>query len=147
MTHRATELSLGLAAEQLFESLPRETREALGNLPVVLKRLGEDATSLRARHNEISEALAAGGDASSGAAYAEVRATRDQLHARLGEVVSSMETIRLQLLRLHAGTATVQSVTTHLGLAADVSDEVQRLIEAHAEVDRVLRQTPTPTPA
>ncbi len=147
MTHRATELSLGLAAEQLFESLPRETREALGNLPIVLKRLGEDATSLRARHNEISEALAAGGEASSGAACAEVRATRDQLHARLGDVVSSMETIRLQLLRLHAGTATVQSVTTHLGLAADVSDEVQRLIEAHAEVDRVLGPTLTPTPA
>jgi hypothetical protein len=30
MTHRATELSLGMAAEQLFESLPRESRQAIG---------------------------------------------------------------------------------------------------------------------
>jgi serine/threonine-protein kinase len=36
MTHRATELSLGLAAEQLYESLPKETRVALGDLPAVL---------------------------------------------------------------------------------------------------------------
>ena len=144
MTHRATELSLGLAAEQLFESLPRATRDALGDLPAVLRRLGQDATQLRARHQEIADLIAGGGERAAGPAYADVRASRDRLHTRLGEVVASMETIRLQLLRLHAGTASVQSVTTHLGLAGEVSDQVERLIAAHDEVERGLAPSPTP---
>ena len=43
MTHRATELSLGMAAEQLFENLPKESRQALGDLPGLLHRLQRDA--------------------------------------------------------------------------------------------------------
>jgi len=43
MTHRATELSLGMAAEQLYESLPKESREALADLPALLRRLQADA--------------------------------------------------------------------------------------------------------
>ena len=39
VTHRATELSLGLAAEQLFESLPKETRRELAAVPDVMHRL------------------------------------------------------------------------------------------------------------
>ena len=42
MTHRATELSLGMAAEQLFESLPKATRQALGDVPALLERLQRD---------------------------------------------------------------------------------------------------------
>jgi len=53
--------------------------------------------------------------------------------------VGALETIRLNLLRLHAGSATVESVTTHLDLAAEVSAEVERLIAAHADVERVLK--------
>ena len=41
VTHRATELSLGLAGGELFESLPRATRDALGDVPRVLQRLQE----------------------------------------------------------------------------------------------------------
>jgi hypothetical protein len=47
--------------------------------------------------------------------------------------------IRLDLLRLHAGAGTVEGLTTHLGLAAEASEEVERLIAAHAEVERVLK--------
>ncbi|HET7042534.1 MAG TPA: serine/threonine-protein kinase, partial [Gemmatimonadales bacterium] len=39
MTHRATELSLGLAAEELYATLPKGTRAALSELPEVLRRL------------------------------------------------------------------------------------------------------------
>jgi hypothetical protein len=56
----------------------------------------------------------------------------------LGEAVAALETIRLNLLRLHAGTGTVEGLTTHLGLAAEVSDEVARLVAAHQEVQRAL---------
>jgi serine/threonine-protein kinase len=147
MTHRATELSLGMAAEQLYDSLPKETRLALGDLPVLLKRLQGDAQSLRKRHDELQEALGETADAAS-PEYAEVRALRDSIHAKLGDAVGALETIRLNLLRLHAGSATVEGLTTHLGLAADVSEEVERLIAAHEEVERSLKfpRQPASTP-
>src|SRR5947208_13690436 len=147
MTHHATELSLGLAAEQLYESLPKETRLGLGDLPALLKRLQDDAQALRKRHDELQEALAEVGDASS-PEYAEVRALRDSIHEKLGDAVAALETIRLNLLRLHAGSATVEGLTTHLGLAAEVSDELQRIISAHDEVERGLRfpRQPAVTP-
>ena len=147
MTHRATELSLGLAAEQLYESLPKETRLALGDLPALLKRLQDDAQALRKRHDELQEALAEVGDASS-PEYAEVRALRDSIHEKLGDAVAALETIRLNLLRLHAGSATVEGFTTHLGLAAEVSEEVERLIAAHEEVERSIKfpRLPASTP-
>ena len=137
MTHRATELSLGLAAEQLYESLPKETRQALGDLPAVLVRLQKDAQSLRARYESLQEALA--GKVAADPEYDDLRAMRDEMHARLGEAVGSLETMRLGLLRLHAGSQTVEGLTTHLGIAAEVSAQVSRLVSAHEDVERSLR--------
>ena len=139
MTHRATELSLGLAAEQLFEALPRESRASLGDLPPVLKRLQADAQSLRKHHDALQEALNdAGAAAAQSIEYAEVRATRDEIKAKLGDAVGALETIRLNLLRLHAGSGSVEGLTTHIGLAAAVSEEVERLLAAKAEMERGL---------
>jgi eukaryotic-like serine/threonine-protein kinase len=138
-THRATELSLGMAAEQLYESLPKESRQALGDLPALLHRLQDDAQSLRKRYDELQEALGEIGDVGASVEYAEVRVLRDTIHAKLGDAVAALETIRLNLLRLHAGSATVEGLTTHLGLAAEVSEEVERLIAAHDDVERVLK--------
>jgi eukaryotic-like serine/threonine-protein kinase len=139
MTHRATELSLGMAAEQLYESLPKESQRALGDLPAVLARLQQDAQSLRRHYDEMQEALADAGFAAASDEYAGIRETRDAVHAKLGETVGALETIRLNLLRLHAGSATIEGLTTHLGLAAEVSREVERLIAAHEDVERGLR--------
>jgi eukaryotic-like serine/threonine-protein kinase len=146
VTHRATELSLGLAAGDLFDALPKATRDAIGDVPTVLRRLQEDAQLLRTKHDDVAHALDAAGEAAAGERYESVRGTRDELWARLKDTVSAMETIRLQLLRLHAGSVTPQSVTTHLGLALDVSDQVSRLIAAQDEVDRSLAQRP-PVPS
>jgi hypothetical protein len=139
MTHRATELSLGMAAEQLFESLPKATRAAIGDVPAILKRLQDDAQSLRRRYDDLQEALAAAGDVAESEGYADVRSARDEIHSRLGEAVGALETIRLHLLRLHAGSTSIESLTTHLGIASEVSEQVERLIAAHEEVDRSLR--------
>jgi eukaryotic-like serine/threonine-protein kinase len=139
MTHRATELSLGMAAEQLYESLPKESRQALGDLPSLLRRLQDDAQLLRRHYDELQEALGAGAEAASSPEYEDLLAARDAIHAKLGQAVGALETIRLNLLRLHAGAATVASVTTHLGLAAEVTAEVERLIAAHQEVEGVLK--------
>ena len=146
MTHRATELSLGMAAEHLFEGLPKESRQALGDLPALLRRLQADAQSLRARYDELQEVLGDGGAAAASAEYADVRAARDATHAKLGDAVGALETIRLNLLRLHAGSVTVAGLTTHLGLAAAVSEDVERLIAAQEEVEQIVK-FPRPAPA
>jgi hypothetical protein len=147
MTHRATELSLGLATEQLYDSLPKDTRQALGDLPAVVRRLQEDAQSLRRRHDALQEALSAA--VANSPEYDDLRQTRDDVHARLGEVVGTLETLRLGLLRLHAGSVTVDGLTTHIDLAAEVSAHVARLVAAKDDVDRSLElpRATAPTPA
>ncbi len=148
MTHRATELSLGMAAEQLYESLPREARNALNELPALLVRLQRDAQSLRLKYDQLQEALGEAGSAAAGEEYESARETRDLIAAKLGDAVGALETIRLNLLRLHTGSATVEGLTTHLGIAADVSDEIDRMIAAQDEVEDHLRfpSKPEPTP-
>jgi hypothetical protein len=68
-----------------------------------------------------------------------VRRDRDAIQAKLGETVAALETIRLNLLRLHAGSLTVAGLTTHIGLAADISAEVERMLAGQAEVARLLK--------
>jgi serine/threonine-protein kinase len=128
-----------MAAENLFETLPREARDSLRALPVVLHRLQEDAQRLRAQYNDLQQALSEAPGGGTSDAYTEVRETRDATHAKLTEAVGALETIRLNLLRLHAGSATVEGLTTHLNIAADVSAEVERLLAAREEIDRHLQ--------
>ena len=104
----------------------------------MLKRLQADAQRLRQHHDGLQDALNDAGTSASSIDYADVRATRDELHAKLGDAVGALETIRLNLLRLHAGSGSVEGLTTHIGIAADLSDEVARLLAAKSEVERGL---------
>ncbi len=131
MTHRATELSIGLAAEQLFESLPRETRRALSGVPELITRLQGDVTMLRAQQEELQELV-------TNSPSEETKRRYTAVGTKLTDAFGALETIRLDLLRLHAGSTTVQSVTTHMGIAEDVSREINRMISASADVDRML---------
>ena len=65
-------------------------------------------------------------------------AERDLVQQRLRDAVAALETIRLNLLRLHAGSGTVESVTTDLGLAREVAQEIDRLLEGRREVEEEL---------
>ncbi len=141
MTHRATELSLGVAAEQLYDALPRATRRQLGELPALLGQLQRSAQALRVRHDALNDALQQGETRGTGAADSAretVRAERDAVLARLRDAVGALETIRLNLLRLHAGQTTVESITTHIGVANALSADVRRLIEAREDVASAL---------
>jgi hypothetical protein len=134
VTHRATELSLGLAADALYAQLPRATRESLSEMPVVLQRLQTDAQRLRAEIDRLQEALNDAGAAALSDEFAPIRETRDELLARHRDAVTQLETLRLGLLRLHAGAVSVDTVTTHLRLASEVSTHVERLIAARTEI-------------
>ena len=138
-THRATELAIGMAASELFASLPRETRRELADVPRIIESLQRDAELLRTHHQRLQDALADAGEEATDAKYADVRRMRDELGERHKEVVSTLERMRLDLLRLHAGALTVDGVTTQMGLAGDVAQEVRRLLAARGEVERVLR--------
>jgi serine/threonine-protein kinase len=147
-THRPTELALAMAAEQLFEQLPRETRRELRELPEVVRRLENDAQKMRPLLEELNDALGGTGkgtdrqDVAAAARHdrivADLAAERDLVQRRLGDAVKALETIRLSLLRLHAGAGSVQRLSTDLGLARDVAAEINLLLEGHREIDRDL---------
>jgi serine/threonine-protein kinase len=146
LTHRPTELSIGMAAEHLYESLPKETRRELRDLPDVVHRLEDDAQRTRRRLEELQDVL--GGAKASSAdpsilarhdrILADLTAERELVQQRLADAVAALETIRLNLLRLHAGTGTVHSLTTDLGLAREVAKAVDLLLEGHREIDAEL---------
>ena len=70
----------------------------------------------------------------------DLSAERDLVQQRLKDAVAALETIRLNLLRLHAGTGTVQSLTTDLGLAREVVEEISGQVDGHREVERELQR-------
>ena len=147
-THRPTELAIGMAAEQLYEGLPRETRRQLRDLPDVVHRLERDAQRMRSRLDELQDALAnVERDATDPAVaqrhdriVADLTAERVAVEQRLADAVAALETIRLNLLRLHAGTGTVHSLTTDLGLARDLTRDIGAQVEGYREVDRELKR-------
>jgi len=144
-THRPTELNLALATEQLFSELPRATRKQLRDLPDVVHRLEQDAGKMRRRVEELQDALGAKGEGGSGTGMvgparivADLEAERDRVQRRLGDAVKALETIRLNLLRLRAGSGSVQSLTTDLGLARQVAEDIGHLLAAEREIDQAL---------
>lgn len=146
--HRSTELALGLAADRLFEELPKETRKMLKGLPETVRALEDDARAMRAQVAELDAVLAEIGDDDPTRAGAEerarvragVEATRDDARDKLREAVKALETIRLGLLLMHGGGGTVESLTTDLRAARDISDEMENLLAGHREVERILQE-------
>ncbi len=109
-----TILAVGRGADELFSSLPRWLRERLGDVPAVVGRLQQEAFRLR-RQGDLP---------------------------RLEEVMMALETLRLELLRLHAGASTVDDLTAAVERARRIGDEVDRLVAAEKAVDGLLQPTP-----
>jgi serine/threonine-protein kinase len=103
---RPTEAALSIAARDLFDALPAESRRQLGDLPTIVASLEADIGKLRKN----------GGD-------------QRQLQAALG----ALENIRLDLLRLHAGVGTVQGLTADLGAARRLGEQVDALLDGPRE--------------
>jgi len=137
LTHRATELVLSMAAESLFENLPESVRRSLGDVPTLVRQLQTRAQRLREVHAELETAIGWSSGATAEEAQRVLRSEGERVHHQLSDAVRALETIRLNLLRLHAGSGTVAALTTELDLAATVSADAERLLAARAEVDRL----------
>jgi serine/threonine-protein kinase len=141
LTQRPTEVAIGLVVEGLFEALPKATREALGDLPGVVRALESDAQRMRQRIGELDGLLAGAGpgeaDEDGRRAMELLRDARKAATDRLAQTVAALETLRVDLLRLRAGTVTLDNITENLGAARELSDQVRRLLAAQAEVERL----------
>ncbi len=155
---RPTEMVLGLAASELFAALPKEYREQLHELPEVVQQLEARATLLRKRIEETAAIVARARDESSAstllggasdestsdsaasiasrrdAAVERLVASHEALKRDLARTVATLESIRLDLLRVHGGATDLDPLTTLLDAAAGVERELGFLIEAQDEV-------------
>ena len=86
---------------------------------------------------------------------ADLEVTRDDVQRKMTDAVSALETIRLGLLRMHAGGGSVESLTQDLGSAQALSETIEHLLQGQLSVDELLgiagrsqaseaSQTPTP---
>jgi eukaryotic-like serine/threonine-protein kinase len=146
-THRPTEIALGGAAVALFDALPREVRRDLSSVPDVIERLGERAQIMRRQINEL-QALETSWP-SGGADNVLVREQRDaqllslrrqceRAQQGLTDVVTSLEKIRMALLRLHSGVAGSMEITDDIAAADAVCRSLETVIASHLEVERIL---------
>jgi serine/threonine-protein kinase len=127
---RATEAALGVAAGELFAALPKPYREQLAELPAMVEALEARAAEARAEI-EMLAALAPSGTND----VAVLQRRRDAASANLTESVAALEGIRLDLLRLHAGTGDLAPLTTLLDEARALGEDVRRLADAQRELE------------
>jgi len=69
-----------------------------------------------------------------------VEETRRATQEKLRKAVAALETIRLGLLYMQAGTGDVRSLTMELKSAQDLSDDMENLLQGHREVERILQE-------
>jgi chromosome segregation ATPase len=133
-------------------------RRQLKQLPAAVRRLEEDAKTLRMEIDKLDASiLTLDGDArgnmpsaiTASAHEDRLRADRDQLRAdlrvtreragdRLAATVAALENIRLDLLRLQLGSGHVDSVTASLEAAQQVAEDLGSYVEATQEVEASL---------
>jgi len=146
--HRSTEIVIGLEADRLFEELPKDVRKSLAGLPETVQALETDAQAMRKQVAELDTILAEIGDDDpshpSAIERAKVResveTTRRTAQEQLRKAVAALETIRLGLLYMQAGTGTVESLTMELQAAQGLSSDMENLLAGHREVERILHE-------
>ncbi len=126
---RATEAALGVAAAELFEALPAAYREQLEDLPAIIASLEARAAEARAEMELLAAMAPSGPDA------AVLAARRTAAREQLAGSVAALEGLRLDLLRLHAGSGDLAPLTTLLDAARGIGEDLNRLAEAQREVE------------
>ena len=147
---RPTELAIAMSAEAMFATFPRNLRDSLGDVPKVLHGLEAHARSVRNRIQELDAALAETqrGPGRGAAAdrqdslVADLTAARERAEARLEEIVTALENLRLDLLRLRAGGGSVEGITLDLAAAREFGEEADRQLASGREVEQALIAPP-----
>jgi len=146
--NRPTELAIAMSAEAIFTSFTKDVRASLGDVPGVLRALEAHAQAARARVEEVDATIAqaqhtsrAGlSDERQAKLVADLQAERTKAEARLSDVVTALENVRLDLLRLHAGAGTPEGITQDLAAARALGEDADRLLaglrEAEASLER-----------
>jgi len=150
LLNRPTEAALGLAASELFAALPTAYRRDLRDLPDLVQRLEARAVRIREHVDDLTR-LTAEAERDVGSAATDrtrdtlVRLTqqRDAARRDLARSIAALESIRLDLLRLHGGVDRADTVTSLLQQAQRAEHELGTLIEAQREVHAI---APVPTP-
>ncbi len=146
--NRPTEIAISMSAEALFANFPKEMRESVGDVPAALHALETHARAARAHIEEldatIEQAMHSPAPGASTerreALVADLRARRAAAEARRAEVVSAMENVRLNLLRLQAGVGSVDGLTQELKDAQAIADGAARLLEGVREVEESIKR-------
>ena len=133
---RATESALGVAAAELFAALPSAYRDQLDELPALVASLEARAAEARAEMEVVAAMAPSGSDAG------VLAARREAAKEHLAASVAALESIRLDLLRLHAGASDLAPLTTLMDAARRVGEDVNRLAEAQREVEDAARGGP-----
>ncbi|HWA16686.1 MAG TPA: hypothetical protein VG817_09640, partial [Gemmatimonadales bacterium] len=149
--HRATEVALGQAADALYKALPAAQRKDLKQLPEQISYLAAQAATMRAKLEELDDLIAQAEPdtlfdarpAGDGGA-SELRHARDMWGTQLRDTVSMLESLRLGLLRLHAGSAQPSELTAELDAARLLRERLDLLNDAVAELDGLAPGTPRP---
>jgi len=143
---RPTETAISSSAEAMFASLPAGTRKELGDVPAILRGLESQARAARGRMEQLDASMmearsagAHGSEARQAELIADLKVARGKAESRLSEVVTAMENVRLDLLRLNAGAGGTESITRVLEAAKAMGEEVDRVAGAREQVERVVR--------
>ena len=145
--NRATELAIAMSAESIYESFPKDVRRSLGDVPGVLRALEAQARAARARITELDLAIGeaqrqtgrVGASARQESLVVDLQLERQRSDERLSQVVTALENLRLDLLRLHAGAGSAEGITRDILAAAALGDEADRLLAGAKEVEETLK--------
>jgi hypothetical protein len=145
--NRATELAIAMSAESIYESFPKDVRQSLGDVPGVLRALESQARAARARITELDATLVearrdsnvAASSARKDSLVADLETERERADARLSQVVTALENLRLDLLRLHAGAGSAEGITRDILAASALGEEADRLLAGVKEVEETLK--------
>ncbi|MEO5566853.1 MAG: hypothetical protein ABIR92_00080, partial [Gemmatimonadaceae bacterium] len=147
---RPTEVIVGSAAASLFDALPREVRKEFAELPGVVTNLESRARELRARRTKMEHlasvaakpmrpaAASPGLDRLRAETVDDLAAARQAVDQQLATTIAALETIRLDLLRLHAGRGSTADLTAALNAAASIGDDVSATLDSQSSVNRLL---------
>jgi eukaryotic-like serine/threonine-protein kinase len=146
LADRPTEMAIAMSAEAMFAAFPKELRESLGDIPQVLHGLEAHARAIRSRIEDLDTSLA---EAQRGPARAvstdrqdalvvDLTEAQERAQARLEQIVTALENLRLDLLRLRAGGGSMEGITLDLAAAREFGQETDRLLESGREVEQAL---------